>query len=109
MDFVQDDQTAKRPERQARICQPPEVNWILQVEVCRWSAALRRQGLGQGRLAHLPGADDANHAENGIFIWNMPGETPANPKPYSIYDIAPSVLKYFGIEIPDDMIGKPVF
>jgi len=55
------------------------------------------------------GPDDANHAEEGIFIWHVPGEKAAGPKAYSIYDIAPSVLKYFGIEIPDDMIGKPVF
>jgi predicted AlkP superfamily phosphohydrolase/phosphomutase len=55
------------------------------------------------------GPDDANHAEEGMFVWTIPGGKPAGPETYSIYDIAPSVLKYFGIDIPDDMIGKPVF
>jgi predicted AlkP superfamily phosphohydrolase/phosphomutase len=55
------------------------------------------------------GPDDANHAEEGIFIWRVPGADPGGPKTYSIYDIAPSVLKYFNIDIPDEMIGEPVF
>ncbi len=54
------------------------------------------------------GPDDANHAEEGIFIWHIPGEKPGGPKTYSIYDIAPSVLKYFDIDIPDNMIGKSI-
>ncbi|UCD57454.1 MAG: alkaline phosphatase family protein [Candidatus Hydrogenedentota bacterium] len=55
------------------------------------------------------GPDDANHAEEGILIWPIPGNNPVGQVSYSIYDIAPSVLKYFNIEIPDDMIGNPVF
>lgn len=55
------------------------------------------------------GPDDANHAEEGIFIWRVPGADPGGPRTYSIYDIAPSVLKYFNIDIPDEMIGEPVF
>ncbi len=54
------------------------------------------------------GPDDANHAQEGIFVWTVPGEKPDGQKTYSIYDIAPSVLKFFNIEIPDEMIGKPI-
>ena len=54
------------------------------------------------------GPDDANHAENGIFIWTRPGGTPGGPNGYSIYDIAPTVLKHFNIDVPDVMIGKPI-
>lgn len=52
------------------------------------------------------GPDDANHAENGIFIWKGPG-VPQRPAPgkFSIYDIAPTILNYYGIEKPADMNG----
>ena len=53
------------------------------------------------------GPDDANHAEEGIFIWNLPpGRFVEEKKQFSIYDIAPSILTYFGIEVPKDMIGR---
>jgi predicted AlkP superfamily phosphohydrolase/phosphomutase len=54
------------------------------------------------------GPDDANHAENGIFIWHN-GSQSGGPRPYSIFDIAPTVLKYFGIDVPTEMIGTPIF
>ncbi len=54
------------------------------------------------------GPDDANHAEEGIFIWRRPGEKPDGPNGYSIYDIAPSILRHFNVDIPNDMIGKPI-
>ena len=54
------------------------------------------------------GPDDANHAEEGIFIWRSTGVGPGGPNPYSIYDIAPTVLKYFNIDIPDEMIGESI-
>ncbi len=53
------------------------------------------------------GPDDANHAENGIFIWNLPRERFAEiSDQYSIYDIAPTILSYLGVDVPGDMIGK---
>jgi predicted AlkP superfamily phosphohydrolase/phosphomutase len=54
------------------------------------------------------GPDDANHAEEGIFVWNIPGRMGGGKTNYSIYDIAPSALKYLGVEVPGDMIGKPI-
>ena len=61
------------------------------------------------------GPDDCNHAENGIFILKSHfvgatsgsrqiGSVPAK----SIYDIAPTVLNEFGIDIPEAMQGKPI-
>ncbi len=50
------------------------------------------------------GPDDANHAQNGILISSIPPS--GSPKDqYSIYDIAPTLLTYFGIPIPEEMIG----
>jgi len=55
------------------------------------------------------GPDDANHAENGIFIWDRPKTELARVSDqYSIYDVAPTILRYFGIEVPKDMIGESI-
>jgi predicted AlkP superfamily phosphohydrolase/phosphomutase len=55
------------------------------------------------------GPDDAVHAEHGIFLLYDP-KTKRGRKldEVSIYDIAPTILKEMGIEIPADMEGKPV-
>jgi len=53
------------------------------------------------------GPDDANHAQEGIFITSMKLREPvAQKSPYSIFDVAPTVLDYFGIDVPPDMIGE---
>ena len=53
------------------------------------------------------GPDDANHAQEGIFIADIAPEKFVEIKDtFSIFDIAPTVLTYFGIDVPDDMIGK---
>jgi predicted AlkP superfamily phosphohydrolase/phosphomutase len=53
------------------------------------------------------GPDDANHAEEGIFILAGPG-IPAGERwsGRQLMDIAPTVLKLFGLPIPPDMQGK---
>ncbi len=90
--------------------------------------------VGYGGNIHLfendTGPDDANHAEEGVLVWynrgkgargdgNGPGnagrksgrpEAADDPSArfaagYSIYDIAPSILDFFSIEVPGDMIG----
>jgi len=55
------------------------------------------------------GPDDANHAEDGIFIMYDP-EQPAGAlrkrEGLAITDIAPTVLKLLGMAVPADMEGK---
>lgn len=56
------------------------------------------------------GPDDANHAENGIFILYDP-ENPGNGKRLEglhLVDIAPTILNLFNQGIPRDMIGKVI-
>jgi predicted AlkP superfamily phosphohydrolase/phosphomutase len=55
------------------------------------------------------GPDDANHLPDGVFAWDPAGA--GRPRPaerYEIYDVAPTVLRFFGLEVPEDMIGEPV-
>jgi predicted AlkP superfamily phosphohydrolase/phosphomutase len=55
------------------------------------------------------GPDDANHAPYGIFALRLPGGDRAQALPeYSIYDVAPTILHYFGVEAPTDFVGKSV-
>jgi predicted AlkP superfamily phosphohydrolase/phosphomutase len=52
------------------------------------------------------GPDDANHAQEGIFIWDRePGRARVS-EVASIYDIAPTILDYLGLDIPSEMIGR---
>jgi predicted AlkP superfamily phosphohydrolase/phosphomutase len=52
------------------------------------------------------GPDDANHDYNGILVAALPEGKAQSSEQYSIYDIAPTILQYFGLEVPEDMIGK---
>ncbi len=62
--------------------------------------------LGENEL----GPDTSNHTPDGIFIWDHPAKVePKKKDPYSIYDIAPTILEYFGIDRPDMMIGESLF
>jgi predicted AlkP superfamily phosphohydrolase/phosphomutase len=50
------------------------------------------------------GPDDANHSEEGVLVWDA---LPAGPvRGATLYDIAPSVLGWFGLEPPGEMIGR---
>jgi predicted AlkP superfamily phosphohydrolase/phosphomutase len=50
------------------------------------------------------GFDTANHAHDGIVVM---GPCMAHSAPQaSLYDIAPSVLRYFGLPIPTSMQGR---
>lgn len=81
----------------------------------------RSAGTVGHRRIHLfendTGPDDANHSEEGIFILKdgsdrLSGTSLRSGKrieKVSIYDIAPTVLDFFGLPIPDDMIGKSLY
>lgn len=54
------------------------------------------------------GPDDANHAENGIYIYKPPaGNLGGRRLPaHQLMDFAPTVLNLFGLPVPADMQGK---
>ena len=65
------------------------------------------------------GPDDANHAQYGIFIMSPSpltlspqgrgeGEGEAGEKRNGLHlmDVAPTILNYMGIEVPDNMEGR---
>lgn len=54
------------------------------------------------------GPDDANHSQEGIFIMKSErfAEKGIRLKGPTIYDVAPTILDYYGIKIPEDMIGE---
>ena len=51
------------------------------------------------------GPDDANHAQEGIFVWHGRRQARRGTGPVSIYDVAPSILDFYGIPAPAGMIG----
>ena len=56
------------------------------------------------------GPDDANHAQMGMFIYHDPKRNLGGRelKGLQLYDIAPTVLREFGMDVPGDMIGKVI-
>ncbi len=56
------------------------------------------------------GPDDANHAQMGMFIYYDPKRNLGGRelKGLDLYDIAPTVLSEFGMQVPGDMIGKVI-
>ncbi len=55
------------------------------------------------------GPDDANHAQEGLFILAGPDAPAAGERTgASLYDVAPTILRSFGLLVPQDMIGKPL-
>jgi predicted AlkP superfamily phosphohydrolase/phosphomutase len=55
------------------------------------------------------GPDDANHLPDGVLAWDPgPGWSPRRAERYRIYDVAPSILKWFGVAVPADMIGESI-
>ena len=55
------------------------------------------------------GPDDANHAQDGMIILSGPGLDPSGPVAgMEIRDLAPTVLRWFHLPIPDDFQGQPI-
>ncbi len=55
------------------------------------------------------GPDDANHAQDGMIILDGPGIPSEGPvEGLEIRDLAPTVLRWFGIPIPDDFQGHVI-
>ncbi|MDQ7860031.1 MAG: alkaline phosphatase family protein [Armatimonadota bacterium] len=47
------------------------------------------------------GPDDAVHAHEGLYIWHRSGRAIGRRADASIYDVAPSVLRHFGLDAAD--------
>ncbi len=66
--------------------------------------------LGHGHyhtLENDTGPDDANHAEDGLFIWYDPQHSGKGPLTgHQLMDIAPTVLHQMGVSIPKEMQGS---
>ena len=53
------------------------------------------------------GTDDANHSQYGIFIMrNGRSQYGVRREGVTLYDIAPTILNYMGVKVPEDMEGK---
>ena len=56
------------------------------------------------------GPDDANHAENGMFIMADPRQKGGGRRvaPHQLMDVAPTVLDHFSLTIPPEMQGTVI-
>ncbi len=52
------------------------------------------------------GPDDANHARDGVVIMRGPGVPQSERGQYNLLDIAPTVLRRLGLDIPSTMRGR---
>lgn len=52
------------------------------------------------------GPDDANHAQYGIFIMSDGHTKQEKRNGLHLMDVAPTILNYMGIEVPDNMEGR---
>jgi predicted AlkP superfamily phosphohydrolase/phosphomutase len=93
------------PEEIYRECRAIPPDLVVYLGNLDWRSA---GTVGNGRI-HVfdndTGPDDANHAQEGIFLWHGRGRPTVLDGPVSIYDIAPSILDYFHIPAPAHMIG----
>ncbi|GAB5490657.1 MAG: alkaline phosphatase family protein [Phototrophicaceae bacterium] len=68
--------------------------------------------IGYGRhytLENDTGPDDANHAQEGMFIIHNPQKSgKGQVNPYQLMDIAPTVLSLMDIDIPSQMQGRVI-
>ncbi len=67
-------------------------------------------GVGANHLRENDtGPDDANHQEDGVFVWDGGGGASLRrAERYAIYDVAPTILRFFGLEVPEEMIGEAI-
>jgi len=64
-------------------------------------------GYGQPyTLENDTGPDDANHAEEGMFLLYEPGRSGGQSPDRQLMDIAPTILQRMGVAIPGEMQGK---
>jgi predicted AlkP superfamily phosphohydrolase/phosphomutase len=52
------------------------------------------------------GPDDANHAQDGMFIAAGPGVAASGRRQAHLLDVAPTVLELMGMDVPENMRGR---
>jgi predicted AlkP superfamily phosphohydrolase/phosphomutase len=52
------------------------------------------------------GPDDANHAQDGLFVLAAPGVVPGPREGAHLLDVAPTTLELMGLEVPASMRGR---
>ncbi len=65
--------------------------------------------IGSGQIFSFEndtGPDDANHARYGMLIGAGPRMRRSHREDRDIYDLAPTIMELFGLEIPETMRGK---
>ncbi len=98
------------PEDIYRECKGTPPDLIVYLGDLDWRSA----GTIGNRAIHIfendTGPDDANHAQEGIFIWSNRGSgtLAGAADKVSIYDITPSILDFYGIPVPEDMVGNVI-
>jgi predicted AlkP superfamily phosphohydrolase/phosphomutase len=92
-----------------------QVNGIAPDLIVYWDNLLWRSvgSVGHGTIwsrENDTGPDDANHAEEGIFIFADPHHNGGGRQlsGLGIMDFAPTVLQFFGLPIPAAMQGRPI-
>ena len=75
----------------------------------RWRS-VGQLGLGRGWFSfeNDTGPDDANHAEDGVFVLVGNGVPTEFRKDLSLYDVAPTLQELLGIPRPDGQRGRVV-
>ena len=106
---------AFKPEEIYRSCNgfPPDL--IVYFDNLNWRGAGTVGNASLHLFENDTGPDDANHAQDGVFIFrpskefgDFPYEKGEELKGLEIYDVAPTVLGYFGFGIPEDWQGKSI-
>ena len=54
------------------------------------------------------GPDDANHAQQGMYILAHPSLPARGRQQASLYDVTPTSLKLLGQPLPPDLRGRPL-
>jgi predicted AlkP superfamily phosphohydrolase/phosphomutase len=97
---------AYKPEELYPICNGDPPDLLVYFDDLYWRAA---GTIGHNTL-YLPendtGPDDAVHDYDGIFILYDPRKRIGGRVNMTIYDIAPTILKLMGLQIPRSMEGK---
>jgi len=98
-----------KPEAIYRQCRNVPPDLIVYFGDLDWRSVASIGGGAIHTYENDTGPDDANHAQQGIFLLRAPGVAGGRQlRELQITDVGPTVLKLLGHEIPAEMIGRAV-